>query len=107
MTRDLDFVVNGQRLTKAPNSNFSGIVAGSKGYLNCRFEFSEEWRNLKKAVQFKIGDDPLYKPLINNECKIPDEVTDSTRIHVSVIGKDSSTYLTTNTAVIIQRKGAG
>lgn len=105
MTRTLEFVVNGQRLTKDPNSNFSGLVSGSKGYLTCRFEFSEEWKNLKKAVQFKIGDNPIYKPLIGNECKIPDEVTDSTRIHIAVIGKGSSTYLTTNAAVIMQRKG--
>ena len=35
--RELDFLVEGQRLTK--NGDFSGIVKGSQQYLKCKFEF--------------------------------------------------------------------
>lgn len=105
MKRTLEFIVDGQRLRKDPSSNFSGIVSGSKGYLECHFSFSGEWKSLRKAVQFKTGDSVVYKPVVDDKCQVPNEVTGDTRIHVSLIGKGASVYLTTNEAVILQKKG--
>lgn len=103
--RTLKFNIEGQRIKKNPECDFSGIIAGTKGYLDCEFEFSREWAGLAKAAVFKAADYVKYMPLVNNRCSIPDEVTDSTRIHVSVVGKDNTMMLSTNTAVILQHRG--
>ena len=105
MVRTLEFVIDGQRLKKDPNCNFSGIVAGSKGYLTCHFTFSSEWKGLNKAVIFKDGDKKIYEPIKYDACKVPDEITDSSRIHIQIAGKDDAMFLQTNDAVIIQKKG--
>ena len=45
--RRLIFAVTGQQLTK--HGDFTGIMAGSKGYLRCRFELSDpEWLMAQK-----------------------------------------------------------
>lgn len=41
--RTLDFIASEQTLTRAPACDFTGIVAGSRGYLRARFQFSREW----------------------------------------------------------------
>lgn len=105
MTRTLEFIVEGQRLKKDPNCSFSGIVAGSKGYLECHFAFSPEWKGVSKAVIFTDGNQELYEPLKYDKCKVPDAITDSSRIHIQVAGKDGGTFLRTNEAVILQKKG--
>ena len=103
--RTLRFYVDGQRISKDSKCNFSGIVAGSKGYLDCMFSFSKDWENLAKVAVFRTADTTKYIPIVNNRCDMPDDVTDSTRIHVSVIGKDAYTALSTSTAVVMQQKG--
>lgn len=103
--RTLKFKIESQRIKKDPDCDFSGLIAGSKGYLECEFDFSREWDGLAKAAVFKTADYVKYMPLKGNQCTIPDEVAVSTRIHVSVVGKDKSMMLTTNSAVIMQKKG--
>ena len=41
--RILKFIDDGQRLTKDPSCDFSGIVRGSKNYLMAHFLLSSEW----------------------------------------------------------------
>lgn len=103
--RTLKFIVDGQRLKKDPQCDFSGLVVGSKNYLECEFAFSKDWVNMAKAATFKSGVFTEHVPIINNLCKIPDSITDSTRIHLTITGRDTRTILTTNTSIIIQRKG--
>ena len=42
--RVLNFDVNAQRLQKNPESDFTGIIRGSKGFLKCGFSLSKEWQ---------------------------------------------------------------
>lgn len=48
--RTLQFKVSGQSLSK--DGNFSGIVAGTKGYLWLYFDFDPEWAGCKKGCNF-------------------------------------------------------
>ena len=50
--RTLKFNVEGQSLKKDSACDFSGIVKGSKGYLQCSFSFSREWAGCKVAASF-------------------------------------------------------
>ena len=106
MKRDLDFIVTNQRIEKDRDCDFSGIFSGTKGYLRCRFSFSREWEGLSKAAIFKCGNSVRYAPIVNNECMIPNELTDFLRIKIAVAGKSPELTLTTNSATIIQQEGA-
>ena len=48
--RILQFKVTGQNLSK--DGDFSGIVAGTKGYLYTAYNFDGEWDGCKKAAVF-------------------------------------------------------
>lgn len=48
--RILQFKVTGQNLSK--DGDFSGIVAGTKGYLHTEYNFDSEWDGCKKAAVF-------------------------------------------------------
>lgn len=45
--RTLKFIVNAQKLEKDPSCDFSGIVSGTKGYLEAEFSVSKEWSYIK------------------------------------------------------------
>lgn len=48
--RILQFKVAGQNLSK--DGDFSGIVAGTKGYLYTEYNFDSEWDGCRKAAVF-------------------------------------------------------
>lgn len=48
--RTLRFKLKG--LVLMENGDFSNIVRGSEGYLNCQFIFSEEWKNTTVIASF-------------------------------------------------------
>ena len=51
--RTLEFEVKGQTLEKREGSDFSGLVAGTDGYLQAKFLFKgNEWRECVKAASF-------------------------------------------------------
>lgn len=82
--RELDFTLSGQKLAK--QGDFSGITAGSKGYLKCRFAAEDnDWRMAKKVAIF--GDTVLVKLDANGECMVPDEMTDRKSFKVKVAGE--------------------
>lgn len=86
--RTLEFDVNRQRLTKSRDCDFSGLVAGSVGYLRAKFNFSmAEWFGCKKAASFWV-DGKEYAVLLDkdNSCLIPDEALVGNKFHVSVMG---------------------
>lgn len=85
--RILQFVADGQRLKKQTNCDFSGLVAGSEGYLRASFTFSDEWDGCKKAASFWMSDKE-YAVLLDdtNSCLIPSDALVESAFEVSVTG---------------------
>ncbi len=103
--RILEFNVTKQRITKKQDCDFSGLVAGSVGYLYAKFHFSEnEWsRCTNKIARFWIGEREYAKILgDDNTCVIPPEVLVGKRFKVSVIGAGSGYQIETNKTNIRQ-----
>lgn len=85
--RILRFVADGQRLKKRADCDFSGLVAGSEGYLMANFTFSDEWSGCKKAASFWVGDQEYAELLDDNDsCRIPTAALVGDLFEVSVIG---------------------
>ena len=96
--RMLKFAVEGQQLAK--HGNFTGVTAGSKGYLRCRFEQSDpEWLMAKKIAVF--NDEYVSA---EGECAVPDEVTDGKSFKVYLAGQNGKTRMITNKVLIEQVK---
>lgn len=101
--RILKFEVNGQKLQKNPKSDFSGIIRGSRGYLQCSFSLSKEWANCKIAASFwRFEQEIDAAPVIGGNCVIPDSVTDCREFEVSLVGVRKGYRITTNRIKIEQ-----
>ena len=108
--RTLEFEVNGQRLTKKKDCDFSGIVAGTSGYLKAKFNFAtDDWDGCKKAASFFVRNyDSLeyeeYAVLLDEDttCLIPEEALKMREIYVSLIGVKENYKITTTKAVFSQ-----
>ena len=99
--RMLKFAVEGQQLAK--HGNFTGVTAGSKGYLRCRFEQSDpEWLMAKKIAVF--NDEYAVTVSAEGECAVPDEVTDGKSFKVYLAGQNGKTRMITNKVLIEQVK---
>ena len=96
--RILEFNVDKQRLSKSPDCDFSGLVAGSVGYLRTKFYFQDDWDKCStKIARFWIKNQEYAKYLDeNNSCDIPSEVTTSKKFEVSVIGAAPGYQIETN-----------
>lgn len=96
--RILEFNVEKQRLTKKPGCDFSGLVAGTVGYLHAKFYFQNEWDKCStKIARFWIGDEEHAKPLdADCCCEIPEEVLTGRKFEVSVIGAAPGYNIKTN-----------
>lgn len=82
--RMLKFAVEGQQLAK--HGNFTGVTAGSKGYLRCRFEQSDpEWLMAKKIAVF--NDEYAVTVSTEGECAVPDEVTDGKALRCILLAR--------------------
>lgn len=100
--RSLMFKVKGQKITKDPECNFEGLVAGTKGYLKAVFTFSEEWDDCILVASFRRGIHEHGALIKNNECEIPPEVLNTTAFSVAVIGKRGDYQITTNKVFVRQ-----
>lgn len=101
--RILKFSVDGQRLYRDPASDFSGIIRGSRGYLQCSFSLSKEWANCKIAASFWRSDQEIdAAPVIGGNCVIPDSVTDYREFELSLVGVRKGYRITTNRVKIEQ-----
>ena len=104
--RTLKFVVKGQKLSKDPACDFTGIPKGSSGFLRAEFAFDSEWNGTVRAAEFAIridGKESLFPVLIKNgACEIPPEVTAKRRFTVRVVGKRGDARIPTNQVQIIQ-----
>ena len=101
--RVLNFDVIEQKLQKNPKSDFSGIIRGSRGYLQCGFNLSKEWSGCKIAASFWHYDKEIdAAPVIGGNCTIPDSVTDYREFEVSLVGIRDSYRITTNRVKVEQ-----
>ena len=97
--RILEFEVKKQRLMKKPTCDFSGLIAGSVGYLQATFHFSEsEWGKCANKVARFWLDNEEHAVLLgkDNSCIIPPEVLTGSKFEVSVIGAAPGYRIETN-----------
>lgn len=97
--RILEFNVTKQRLSKKIGCDFSGLVAGSVGYLRATFHFSnDDWSKCStKIARFWINEQEHAERLDeNNSCVIPPEVLIGSKFEVSVVGAASGYRIETN-----------
>lgn len=101
--RILRFCVDGQKLQRDSESDFTGIIRGSKGFLKCGFSLSKEWKGCKVAASFWHYDKEIdAAPVISGTCMIPDSVTDYREFEVSLVGIRDSYRITTNRVKVEQ-----
>ena len=107
--RTLKFIVDGQIIKQDPNCDFTNLVPGSEGYLRAEFSFSPEWSNCKKVAGFWSAVGQEYPPQIledGRSCIIPPEALAKYAFKVGVIGKSTTSKLTTNKVAVKQNGGA-
>lgn len=102
--RDLVFDINGQVLSKSPTCDFSGIVRGSRGYLRCKFNFSNDWNGYDKAIEFQTKDDNEFFLMNGNTIFVPDKIANSWYFKIKLYAVESkSPVFPTNTVMVKQR----
>ena len=103
--RTLKFLVDDQSLKKDPTCNYSGIVKGSKGYLQCNFFLSKAWDGCKIAASFWNYDKEIdAAAVIHGVCQIPDGATVHRKFGISLIGVKDGYRITTN-KIWIEQEG--
>lgn len=106
--RTLRFIVENQLIRPDPNCDFSGLVPGSKGYLNAEFVFSSEWAETAKIASFysMLGKEFPYRILEDGKsCEIPEEALKRRSFKIQLLGKNGDTLLVTNKVVVNQNGG--
>lgn len=101
--RELRFQADGQRLKKQTDCDFSGLVAGSEGYLRAKFTFSSEWTGCKKAASFWANNQE-YAVLLESDdsCIIPAAALTGEMFQVSVTGVKNGYVIPTNKTKVRQ-----
>ena len=100
--RSLMFKVNAQKIVRDPECDFTGIVAGTKGYLKAKFIFTEEWNGCILVASFWKGSEEHAVRIVNNECDIPPEALTGATFKVSVTGKRRDFLIKTNRVLVVQ-----
>ncbi len=100
--RLLHFNVNAQQITKAPDCDFSNIVAGTSGYLRAHFTFSPEWDDYVKIARFWRGETEHAVLIKNDECDIDPKALIGATFKVSVLGQHGDYRITTNKVLVRQ-----
>ena len=98
--RILQFRINGQKLSK--DGDFSGLIAGTKGYLYTAYNFDGEWDGCRKAAVFSRYDKEYPVPIINSRCAVPDEIAGYKRWKVYLVGERKGYRITTNEMEVYQ-----
>ena len=100
--RVFEFIASDQTLSRSPACDFTGIVAGSRGYLRARFQFSKEWAGCKKVAVFKSKGKDYPVGLEFNMCDIPAAALTGSSVQVYLIGRRPGFEITTNEAAFPQ-----
>jgi hypothetical protein len=106
--RILSFNVKNQIIEKDPSCDFSGLVAGTSGYLDAKFTFSADWEGCTKVVGFFSKDGKEFAPCMlseKNTCHIPNEATAYHEFDIRVYGKKNGCIITTRPITIKQYGG--
>ena len=99
--RILAFKINRQRIEK--NGDFSGLVKGTRGYLQASFSYTTEWNGCKKAAVFLVDEKEYPVPVIQDKCDVPDEVAEKTFWELKLVGEKDEFRITTNTVGVAQK----
>ena len=102
--RTLKFIIAAQAITKDPDCDFSGIVAGTEGYLRAEFSFSEEWQGCRMAAVFSCMRKEYPQPIKNGRCVIPAEALEWDNFGVRVVGQRENYQITTSEIKIRQER---
>lgn len=80
-----------------------GIVRGSHKYLRLMFDFGREWKDCKKVVSVKDVEGNEYNDIITKSgVLLPQKVTGTSRLYVTVYGRKGESTVKTNTVTIEQ-----
>lgn len=101
--RNLKFTVSKQILTQDPKCDFSGLICGTKGYLQAVFKLDQEWSGCKIAASFRRYGKEYAVPVINGRCMVPDEAAEVTAFEVSLTGLKNGYKITTNRLKVVQK----
>jgi len=98
--KTVDFIVSGQSLK--PKDRISGLISGSKNYIQFRFGFDKEWSGHKIAAVFhgvSAGEDEAVA-VVNGVCTIPDAAASQKVFKVSLVGAAKNDRITTNQVTV-------
>ena len=106
--RTLVFNVKKQIIERDPSCDFSGLVAGTSGYLEAKFLLSADWDNCAKVAGFFSKDDKELPPCVlkdDNTCEIPKEALELHEFKIKLYGKRDGYTITTQKITIKQHGG--
>ena len=106
--RTLVFNVKKQIIERAQSCDFSGLVAGTSGYLRAKFLFSDDWDGCAKVAGFFSKDGKEFPPCVldnNNICNIPEEALQYHEFKIRLYGKRNGYTITTQKIGIKQHGG--
>lgn len=106
--RTLVFTVKNQIIQRDISCDFSGLVAGTTGYLRAKFSFSEDWNGCAKVAGFFLKDGTEFQPCVldsDNSCFIPEEILKYHEFNVKLFGKKTNYTITTRPITIKQYGG--
>lgn len=104
--RTLRFIVNKQMIRPDPDCDFSGLVPGTKGYLQAEFIFSPEWKGCTKVASFWSRSGEEFTPQVLKDektCIIPEEALAEKTFDIQIIGKRENFKLITNKWTVRQK----
>lgn len=108
--RILEFKVEGQRIDKVPECDYSGLIMGTSGYLVASFQFDDTWKNMVKVAAFYGYNNGNYDEsavLIQDGIfLIPDQAAQCKFFKVGAVGQRPGLRLTTNLVTIYQEEGS-
>lgn len=102
--RTLKFIINAQEISKNQDCDFSKIVAGTEGYLQAEFSFSEEWAGCRMAAVFSCLGKEYPRPIKDGRCVIPAEALTWDNFGVRVVGQRDGYRITTNEIKVKQER---
>lgn len=102
--RTLKFIITAQAITKDPDCDFTGIVAGTEGYLRAEFSVSGEWAGCRMAAVFSSMRKEYPQPIKDGSCVIPAEALEWDNFGVRVVGQRDSYRITTNEVKVKQER---
>lgn len=108
----LEFSISNQLLSRLDATK---VVADSENYLECAFQFSEDWNNTLAVATFghsKVAE-PIPVRIVDGKCRVPHEVIKTYGFMLSVCGTAEETegkvcHIPTNAVTVeVEASGAG